>query len=80
MSKRVQSAAQVLSRADMIAELRALKGGRSMRKCGLEWGVDFHEISAVLKERQYPGAKLLEILGLREESMVMYVRVTGGGQ
>lgn len=75
MGKRSQSEpAQILSRADMIAELRVLIAGRSMRKCAAEWGVDFREISAVLKEDQYPGERLLEMMGLREESSVMYVR------
>lgn len=76
---RTQSAPpQILSRVDMILELRARMAGRSLRKCGAEWGVDFHEISAVLNEDQYPGERLLEVLGLREESDVMYVRVNGG--
>ena len=81
MIKRYQpsslSPSQILSRADMMAEVRMLvaNSGKSMRQCGVEWGVDFHEISAVLKELQYPGERLLEILGLREESDVMYVRV-----
>ena len=68
---------KVLSRADMMAELqlRVRGSGKSMRQLGAEWGVDFREISAVLKGKQYPGDRLLEILGLREESDVMYVRV-----
>lgn len=71
------SPSQILSRADMMAELqlRVANSGKSMRQCGIEWGVDFREISAVLKGKQYPGESLLGILGLREESDVMYVRV-----
>lgn len=70
------SPAQILSRADMMAELRMRlsSSGKSMRQCGAEWGVDFREINAVMKKKQYPGEKLLEVLGLREESAVMYVR------
>lgn len=67
---------QILSRADMMAELQLLVrgSGKSMRQLGAEWGVDFHEISAVLQKEQYPGERLLDILGLREESTIMYVR------
>jgi len=59
----------------MIAELLILVGGRSMRKCAAEWGVDYREIHAVLKAKQYPGDRLLQVLGLREISDVMYTRV-----
>jgi hypothetical protein len=65
---------QILTRSEMVVELRLRLGGRSMRRCGAEWGVDFHEISAVLAGDQYPGERLLSVLGLREESDVMYVR------
>ncbi len=65
---------QILTRAEMIAELQVRRGGRSLRKCEAEWGVDFREISAVIKGDQFPGERLLEIMGLREESEIMYVR------
>ena len=66
---------QVLSRADMVAELRLLMGGRSYRTCGKDWDVDWRELHAVIHEWQYPGERLLAVMGLREESDVMYVRV-----
>ncbi len=74
MIKRVIGAAQILTRAEMIAELQARRGGRSLRKCAYEWGVDFREIGAVINKDQFPGERLLEIMGLREESEIMYVR------
>lgn len=76
MIKRSPVPPQILSRADMIAELqlRVRGSGKSMRQLGAEWGVDFREIDAVMREKQYPGEKLLEVLGLREESAIMYVR------
>lgn len=69
---------QVLSRADMVAELRLLMGGRSFRKCDADWGVDYREIHAVVNERQYPGEKLLAVLGLREECTHKWRRVERG--
>jgi lambda repressor-like predicted transcriptional regulator len=72
--KRVTGAAQILTRAEMIAELRMRMGGRSMSKCGAEWGVSRQEIHAVLNEDQFPGENILAALGLREESEIMYVR------
>ncbi len=75
MIKRVTGAAQILTRAEMIAELRIRIAGKSIRKWGDEWVVDFREISAVLRGKQYPGERLLEIMRLREESDVRYVRV-----
>ena len=66
---------QTLSRDEMIAELRVRMGGCSLRKCGEEWFVDWREIHGVIKKREYPGERLLEIMGLREERDVRYVRV-----
>lgn len=71
---------QTLSRAEMIAELRLLVGGRPLRQCQSDWDVDFREISAVLREKQYPGERLLAVMGLREDSDVRYIRINTNGR
>jgi hypothetical protein len=64
----------------MIAELRGIIGNRSLRQCQAEWGVDFREISAVLRARQNPGERLLALMGLRADTSVHYVRVGNNGE
>jgi hypothetical protein len=74
--------ADILSRDQMIGELRALVAGRPLRRCAREWGVSHQEIHAVLVGGtktgggggRYPGDRLLAVLGLKEADM-MYVRV-----
>ena len=64
-----------LTLAQMQERLRALRGDRTLVECAEEWGVNFREISKVLKGRQYPGEKLQLRLGLREELVYVYRRM-----
>ena len=63
-----------LTYADVCERLRALRGGRTLEKWGREWGVDFRELSAVMKDRRRPGKKLLSKMGLRQVAVYEYER------
>jgi len=53
-----------ITRSEVAEMVRVRKGNRRLEDCAREWGVDFREISKVMRGGMYPSDRLLRVLGL----------------
>jgi len=71
--------ATAISRDQVLNELGARRGGRTLEQMAAEVGVSFQYLAKVLSGERVPGDKVLEWLGLRKVTATWYERVTIGG-